>query len=327
MGHLVERDAKRSSASIDYQFGRTLAGFLGIIATLASFSATADPYVISWFGNSPEWNKRLGIAEIRFGCSSLPEQCMRALARAAQTQGVEALTLAINDEPGKIADYVAQYVVLSRTERRLRGIGLDDFISVLNRWKIALGDVAAANLLRRVVKNACDSSSNLLFGITLYEDELPSPLLEEPFMPSTVRRGIGKVSLYVHYRTDGVDYEGYARRVRELFPEATLVAGVYSYDRRVYLPCSQKSKIKCAEAQEHDLFQKTLIIQTRLLKDGVVDAIEFYPGNFGTEEQWQGWSKPNICSPQRHQECIDATKQMHEVTLQVLKSAGLVDET
>jgi hypothetical protein len=58
------------------------------------------------------------------------------------------------------------------------------------------------------------------------------------------------------------------------------------------------------------------------MKQGIVDHIEFYPGYFGAEEQWTGWSNPRECAPGDLANCIANTKLMRDEALAILNGAA-----
>jgi hypothetical protein len=99
-----------------------------------------------------------------------------------------------------------------------------------------------------------------------------------------------------------------------------VIAGVYAYDRRDYLPCTRGGKAQCPNEEELSLFQDMFQQEVTLLRSGQVAWLEFYPGSFGVEEQWRSWDQPRICSASRRQECVDNTKAMRQQVLQILSS-------
>jgi hypothetical protein len=290
-----------------------------VLLLSATVADAAGMHIISWTGNTRQSNSQLGVNELRVGCSGTPTACLGSLADAARAQGVDSVTLAINPDPAKIAAYAAEFSAASVKEPRLRGIGVDDFLSALTQWKGASSDaMEPAQLLRSAIGKTKSVNPKLEFGITLYEDQLSSPLLTAPLMPSDVRSMVDRVSLFCHFRRDCLGFAGYVHEVHALFPKATVVAGAYPYDRSDYLPCAHGSKEKCSAQQDKELFREALATQVSLLRSGEVGAIEFYPGNFGTEPQWNGWANPRACQPSRRQDCIDATVSMHQMVLQML---------
>lgn len=290
-------------------------------ALLAQACAAANWHVVSWVGNSKEWNQRLGITEYRLACSSAPARCVDGVRYHATRGGIDSVVLAMVAPAEHIADYAAQYGAASLTEKRLRGIGINDFVRTLHQWQQAAPQVPdVPHLLEQVIGNAKRDNPALLFGITVYEDELSSPVLSD--LPAALRAKIDRVTLYLHYRADGKDYPSYARRVRQLFPKAQLFGGVYAYDRIDYVSCTGKrGGDKCSVAEEKNLFQQAFATQMAMLKSGQLDGIELFPGDFGAEQDWRGWSAPRSCSAARRQECIDVTKSMRAGLIKALEQA------
>lgn len=289
-------------------------------ALLAQVCGAAGWPLVSWVGSTSEWNQRLGVTEYRIACSSEPARCVDSLRYHAGKGGIDSFVVAIVAPREQIADYAAQYGAASLTEKRLRGVSIDDFVKTLLGWQqAASGMPDAPHLLEQVIANAKRGNPAMLFGITVYEDELSSATLRE--LPGALRAKIDRVSLYLHYRANGRDYPNYARRVRQLFPNAQLFGGVYAYDRIDYVPCAGKRGSKCSVAEEKNLFQQAFATEMAMLKNGQLDGLELYPGYFGAEQDWRGWSKPRNCSEARRQECIDVTKSMRAGVIKALEQA------
>jgi hypothetical protein len=287
---------------------------------LAQVCAAADWQLVSWVGNTREWNQRLGVNEYRIACSSEPSRCLEILRYHADKGAIGRVVMAIVAPPAQVADYAAQYSSASLSEKRLLGVGIDDFVKTLNEWHEAAPAVPGApQLLEQVIANAKRANPAMLFGVTVYEDELSSPALRD--LPGALRAKIDRVSLYLHYRANGKDYASYAARVHQLFPNARLFGGVYAYDRIDYVPCIGKRGSKCSVAEEKNLFQQTLATQISMLKRGQLDGLELYPGYYGAEQDWRGWSQPRNCSEARRQECIDVTKSMRAAVSKALEQA------
>ena len=294
---------------------------VGLVLLFAASGAhAAGKRVISWSGNTPQWNKQLGVNELRMGCWWPPQQCLQTLDNAIRQQGGESAVLAISPDPDRLVKEVAEYSAASLTEPRLRGIGIDDFLGAVGHWRNTFGmprDVG--QLMRQILADTASRNSSLQFGITLYENELSSPLLMDSVLPAEVRAGIGRVSLYLHFRENGDRYADYVRQVKELFPRAEIIAGVYAYDRSDYIPCAEHGTARCSPEREMELFLRALRTQVALLKSGEVSGLEFYPGNFGTEQDWKGWSNAKICQQEHRQQCIERTQKMHQEVLLAIK--------
>jgi hypothetical protein len=292
------------------------ASALALIAATAVCEAAGGD-IISWAGNTPEWNRELGVDELRFGCSSPPAACLQNLDRVLRAEKAGQATIAMTPDGEKVAPYALEFSERSLDEPRLRAIGIDDALSAFGQWWKAGRN--PGTLLSEVIANTKARNPRLQFGITLYEDQLQSPLLHDPLLSASARAAVDRVHFYVHYRQDGPQLQSYVRQVKQLFPGAAVMAGVYPYDRISYLPCSTEKKIHCTPSEEKQLFEQTLKVQLAMLDAGEVAAIEFYPGSFGAEASWKGWQSARICEPSRLQTCIDTTVEMHEITRRLLK--------
>jgi len=140
-------------------------------------------------------------------------------------------------------------------------------------------------------------------------------------LPAVVRGSVDYVHLFLHYREDGLNYASYVQQARVLFPHAHIVAGAYAYDHRAYLPCTPKG-VNCTEQQDLDLFKQTLTIQAQEVRQGVIDHIEFFPGYYGNESQWTGWTSPRHCAPGDLANCIANTVTMREEALSILNTVA-----
>lgn len=226
--------------------------------------------------------------------------------------------LSILLKPETVA-YGEQYSQLSRKDASLEEIGLDDFVSQYSKLYQTEGQnaIGALNAFITGVKLV---NPDLRFGITLYEDDLTRSrdYLSDPKLPAAIREKVDYVHFYVHFRADSPKYADYLNQAKAIFPNARMIAGVYPYDRISYVPCALRSD-PCTPQEEMDYFNTQLDAAINLLKSGSVSWIEFYPGNFGREDEWSGWSSSRICAPERRQACIDTTKQMHEIVLNKMR--------
>lgn len=284
-------------------------------------AALSSP-LVSWAGSTSEWNRKLGVGEIRLGCSGPASQCLKSLDAEARRSGIDRVTLAIGPDPDTVAARALELAAAAASDPRLVGVGLDDFLSVLLKWqKQGYGGARAAQLLSAVSANVKAKKSTMQFGITLYTDQLASRLLGDGYLPPAVREGVDRVSLYVHYREDGPSFAEAVPQVRKLFPRATVLGGVYPYDRIDYLPCGRKNGSLCEASREVELFEQQLRVQVQLLKDERIDGIELYPGIAGREALWPGWSDPKVCRAGRRDQCIDTSRQMRDSMLSILREA------
>jgi hypothetical protein len=298
----------KAIAAITFLFA---SGFL-VSGAPPGVAPTASFPVMAWDGNAPDAERTFHFSGIRQGCSGAPQSCMRSVSDAHARNLKVFLSILL--KPETIA-YGEQYSQLSRGNSALEEIGVDDFVSQYSKLYQAEGQ-NATGALNALITGAKLVNPNLHFGITVYEDDLTrSPeYLSDPKLPAGIRAKIDYVHFYVHFRADSPQYAKYLNQVKAIFPSARMIAGVYPYDRISYVPCALESN-PCTPEEEMKYFNAELDAAIDLLKSGAVAWLEFYPGNFGREEQWTGWSSPRMCTPERRQACIDNTKQMHEVVL------------
>jgi hypothetical protein len=289
---------------------------LGAMQLYAPTARAQSGKVIVWdvASNTPEWNRALGVWGARQGCSSAPSGCVHFAKELAHKYHVKVfLAIGLNSST---PEYAVQYSQLSSNTPDLIEVGLDDFVSLYR--KLDSNSSNAKSIVQSTIDNLKSINSNLKFGISLYEDELESPFIQDSKLPAGIRAKFDYIHLYPHFRKNGVNYSKYIPEVKRRFSNARIIAGAYAYDRRNYLSCSQGGRGACSVDEELALFQKTIAIENNLLKDGTVDAIEFYPGNFGHEEQWKGWQNPRTCGPGDQDACIQTTKQLHEIAVKEL---------
>jgi hypothetical protein len=265
--------------------------------------------------NTTAWNMALSVAATRQGCSDPPASCVSFVGKVAQASNVR-VSLAVPLNATTTADNALRYSQLSLTAPFLVEVGIDDFV---DQYKALFSSTSQqpASLLNKVIANLKSANPALMFGATIYEDELASPYLQDTRLPSSVRGQFDYVHLFIHYRQDGPQFATSVQQAKQLFPNARIIAGSYAYDRRAYLPCSRGGQ-PCSTQQELDLFSQTITLQAQLLSSGDVDSIEFYPGYFGTEEQWPGWNNPRECASGDLTTCLANTKAMRQTALAVL---------
>jgi hypothetical protein len=291
----------------------TVTAWVIVVALLAigrPVPAAAAPEIVTWAANTPEWNQRLGVTLTRQGCSADPEGCLRSIRASAKSQQISRWALAVKREVNQWPDDALEYSQRSLSEPLIVAVDIDDFLGALKAWHVStLGQ--ANRVLDDVTRNLKYHNPRLRFGITLYEDELDSPLIA--LIPVKTRERVDRVSLYLHYRANAGNYGGYVEDARRLFPRAEIWAGSYAYDRIDYLPCAESGSRPCGRDEEVKLFGDSLRIQLDLLRQGHLAGIEFYPGFFGREDQWHGWGIERICRPQRRRDCIENTLRMREI--------------
>ena len=276
----------------------------------------AGPEIVTWAGNTPEWNQRLGVTLMRQGCDLEPAACLRRLDDAAKAQRVTRWALAVKGDAAKVERDALDYSERSLTDGRLIEVDIDDFLGAMKSWH--LSTVGRANrAVSTITRNVKLKNPRLRFGITLYEDELDSKILA--WIPSETRARVDRVSLYLHYRGNAKAYPGHVAEVRRLFPRAAIWAGSYAYDRIDYVPCEETGTRSCSVDEEIELYRESLAIQLDLLREETIAGIEFYPGFFGLEEKWTGWSNPRICRAERIRECVETTRRMRAIAATALR--------
>jgi hypothetical protein len=287
-----------------------MAVFVAMAAFGHAIAAGGQPVeIVSWASNAPEWNRRLGVTMLRRGCSSAPAACLGQIRQAAAQQNVERWTIAVKGDRRTMLAYAVEYSRLSLSEVRLVQVDIDDFVALMKRWNLeTIG--SAGEAFAEFARNVKSANPDLGLGITLYEDELDSRVLQG--LSAAARAEVDRVSLYLHYRANAGGFPRYVDRVKELFPRAAIWAGSYAYDRTDYLPCAQGDRQPCSSVEEESHFRASLEIQLDLLRSGKVAGIEFYPGAFGLEEHWHGWDKPRICQAERRDACIELTRRMRQ---------------
>jgi hypothetical protein len=216
----------------------------------------------------------------------------------------------------RVLSYAREYSRLSLANPVLYEIGFDDFVGQSQRQK--LSSRMLSSVLSEIANAVKSENPELRLGITLYMDDLDSQRFRLSELPEQFRGSVDFIHLYPHYRKEVSSFEESLQRVQVLFPHARVVAGLYPYDRRDYLPCARDGA-PCSNEEEIQLFAKSLENRWALLRSGEIDGIEFYPGNFGLEEQWNGWQNPRLCRTGRIQECVENTKQMRDILRKFLK--------
>jgi len=297
---------------------RCMAAACAATLLLASslLAAPAGNRVITWGENTPEWNRILHIGAVRLGCSDAPASCADAAQKLARSQGVDKAFLAILLKPGQTPAYASQYSQLSLNHPMMYEVGFDDFVGQAERQKMPLAAMSA--MLVDIARQLKGVNPKLLLGITVYEDELRSSSFPLAELDQQFRGSVDFVHLYPHYRQEAQSFGDSVALARRIFPAAKIIAGVYAYDRRDYLPCAHGSQVPCTNAEELTLFEQSFKERLGMLGNSGVDWLEFYPGSFGGEAQWPLWKQSHICRQDRVQECVENTKAMREVVRKTL---------
>lgn len=309
-----EKRARRSPM-ISWRAISTALGAVLLILT-AAWSGPVSSNVITWGENTPEWNRALHLGALRLGCSDPPAGCADYAEKTAKAQGVNKVFLAILLKPDQTPAYVREYSQLSLNHAALYEVGFDDFVGQCERQKLPQAAISA--LLDDLAAGLKAVNPKLQFGITVYEDELTSSRFRLDALDERFRNSVDFVHLYPHYRSEAQSFSTSVQRARQIFPSAKIIAGIYAYDRRDYLPCASGNPAPCSNQEEVALFEQSFKERLGMLGTSGVEWIEFYPGGFGTEAHWQQWQQPRACHPERVDECAANTKAMRDVVRQTL---------
>ena len=272
--------------------------------------------VITRGENTPEWNRVLHLGGLRIGCSDPPSSCSEYAQKVSKSEGVDKVFLAILLKADQTPQYAREYSELSMNHPALYEIGFDDFVGQCEKQKLSM--LAMSRLLDSVAQGLKSVNPKLLLGITVYEDELNSTEFRLGDLDEQFRKAVNLVHLYPHYRKEAQSFSAAVQQTGQMFPSARIVAGIYAYDRRDYLPCARLSSTPCTNQEEINLFTQSFKERLASLGSSAVEWIEFYPGNFGTEAQWSQWRAPRMCRQERLQECVENTKAMRELVRQAL---------
>jgi hypothetical protein len=303
------------SRMISSRIVATTCGALLLILTSAMGAQHLNK-VITWGGNSPEWNRALHLGGLRLGCSDAPTQCVDYAEHLSKSQGVDRVFLAILLDAEKTPAYAREYSELSLTHPILYEVGFDDFVGQCERQK--RDPSLLSPLLNQIAHELRAANPKLRLGITLYEDELTSSRFALSHLDEQFRKNIDFVHLYPHYRKEARSFSASVLQAAQIFPASNIIPGIYAYDRRDYLPCARGSSAPCTNQEELSLFTQSLKERLGMLGSLNVEWVEFYPGSFGTEAQWDNWKESRACSRDRLQECLQNTRAMREVVRQTL---------
>jgi len=296
--------------------------FLTVLSGIAFSVAAAKSQfmVITWGGNSPEWNQILHLSGVRIGCSDASASCLKEVDQIAASQHVSSVFLAIALNPSRVASDAATYGSVAGTHPSLVEVGFDDFVS--QAQKTNLDPAALSSLLESVASNLKARNSKLQMGITLYQDQLDSGQLDRLQLSDSARRSVDYVHLFPHYRKERKPVSEYIARAKQVFPNAKVMLGVYAYDRREYLPCAIGDQARCSSEEEVNLFDQNLRGDLQIASSGEAAGIEFFPGNFGDEDAWKGWNNPRACKQGEKGVCVQNTVAMRAKIRDEMRSAG-----
>ena len=297
---------------------RIVAGTCGALLLILSSAMgnQASNRVITWGPNTPEWNRALHLGALRLGCSDAPPQCISYAENISKSQGVDKVFLSILLNPEKTPAYAREFGRLTLNAPVIDEVGFDDFIGQCEKQKLDPSSLSA--LLNQIVHELKGANPKLHFGVTIYEDELASSSGLAARLDEQFRRNVDFVHLYPHYRKEAQSFSADVQKALQLFPSSKIIAGLYAYDRRDYLPCARGNPTPCTNQEEVSLFAQSMKERLSMLGTSNVEWLEFYPGNFGNEDSWDLWKRPRMCRAERVQECADNTKAMREVVRQTL---------
>ena len=290
---------------------------------LATIVCNATGAVGTWSvqTNTNEWNQALGVTFTRQGCSEAPASCVRFISGVAASHNVK-VSLVIPLNATTTVPYALEYSRASLTTPALAEVTIDDFRSQYQAL-FTSPFVQPAAVVAGVITNLKASNPRLLFGATIYEDDLTNAYLQNSRLPAAIRAHFDIIHLFIHYRGHGPNYAAYVQEAKQLFPNAHIFAGSYAYDRRAFFPCLPGGQ-PCSVSDDISLFEQSLQAQVQLMSHGAVAAIEFYPGYFGAEDTWTGWSNPRECDPSQVAECIANTQKMRAEALGILRHQSSV---
>lgn len=275
-----------------------------------AFTAIANEHflIITWGGNSPDWNRTLHLSGVRIGCSGAPASCIQQVDQMVGSQRVSSVFLAILLNPANVAANSSTFGNLVLSHPGLVEVGFDDFVSQCE--KTHLDPRELSSLLQTVASNLKSRSSKLQFGVTIYQDQLFSGAFDRLRLSDGVRQSIDVVHLFPHYRKERKSVTEYIAEAKRVFPNAKVILGVYAYDRREYVPCSADNSTPCSIDEEINLFDQILREDLRVAGSGRAAGIEFFPGNFGAEDTWNGWNNVRACKQDERAACVQNTVTM-----------------
>lgn len=278
-----------------------------LVVAMTSVATAGEWKIAAWSQNTPEGVAQFGIRQLRTGCNDTPDVCVGRVEAIAKNEGVNDMALSIAKvDSASIANYAQQYSALSMQSEILQELSIDDFVAFMHRTR--------PDNLVGIVDSEKSMNKTLRFSVTIYEDNLSNIAKNAETYSDDIRSRIDRVYLYIHYRENGQKYVAYVKKAHALFPNAEIFGGVYAYDRIDYIPCAPgPSAASCSQESEIALFRDALQQQIALLRSGELAGLEYYPGQFGREEQWNGWDNPRICRPERKAECIENTIEMRRI--------------
>jgi hypothetical protein len=292
-----------------YQNKRNLGGifslaiFFSIVTgALPAHAVTpASWHTADWIDGENErttqpWQQQLGIDRVRISCKvsirNTPKKCVDFIAASTAAAISSYFIYALVNDTNTLLSDATQYSALTAGVPSIKEVGFDDFFGSYINWYNTMAD--APQFLGQFIDNLKGTNPELKFGITLYENELDpvrNPYISAARMPAAIKAKFDYIHLFLHYRKNASKVAQYVSQTRAWFPNAAVIAGVYSYDRIDYtFPCAQNDPLNthCTQSEEISLFQEALDAQVRLFKQGTVIGLEFFPGYFGNENLLYG---------------------------------------
>jgi hypothetical protein len=297
-------------------------GYVWLFVAAAVTPARPQPafLVITWGGNSPEWNRALHVSGIRIGCSDAPSSCIQQVDQMAASQHVSSVFLGILMNPANLATNAATFGNLALSHPNLAEVGFDDFVSQCEKTHLGPSDLSI--LLQTFSSNLKSRSAKAQVGATIYEDQLVTGEFDRLQLSDAARQSIDIVHLFPHYRKERKSVEEYVAQAKRVFPNAKVILGVYAYDRREYLPCAAGTHEACSSEEEVNLFDQVFHEDLKIANSGEVAGIEFFPGNFGGEDSWKGWNGSRACKEGERATCVQNTVAMREKVREALRNTA-----
>jgi|HubBroStandDraft_2_1064218.scaffolds.fasta_scaffold127956_1 hypothetical protein len=292
-----------------------------VAGALLSARPQAGLMVVTWGGNSPEWNRILHVSAVRIGCSDAPASCIRQVDQMAASQQVSSVFLGVLLNPANAATNAATFGNLALSHPNLAEVGFDDFVSQCEKTHLGPSDLST--LIQTFSSNLKSRSAKVQFGATIYQDQLITGELDKLQLSDAARGSVDIVHLFPHYRKERKSVTDYVAEAKRVFPNAKIILGVYAYDRREYLPCEAGSHTACSSDEEVNLFDQVFHEDLRIASGGGVVGIEFFPGNFGAEDSWKGWNNSRACREGERAVCVQNTIAMRDRVRQAMNDAAL----
>lgn len=220
----------------------------------------------------------------------------------------------------KAPQYAMAYSKTSIPNNWLYSIGIDDFVAAYTKLEKQVSERDALIILTKTIENTHSINSRLKFGITIYETDLNSNIMDDRHFPRRLRSKIDLVHFYLGYRRDVSSLERYVDRVSQLFPNAEIVGGLYAYDRQNYVACQPGGFEGCSAKEGLELFLQNVRVDIKLLKSGHLARLEFYPGHLGDPGEWAGWREWRSCYPWRRHTCEENSRAMQRQARELLAS-------